>query len=286
MRPIALLLLVAAAASAQDPFAATLERFDKAVARTIEPGAHAKVNAAVEELVATGDVRAVEPLLRQLVATYEHEGVLFKAIKEAQRIGADALERENAIGTALGFLRVKEKAGDSTVGPAIQKLTDEQGEKRRLFSEKREESARLDRISVFVRELREKLLVGCVRVLKGLEGETVAAGLASARRMLDVANRDQALVLVRVLRMSGAKEAEAHLLEILAQPKVDGAVLRAAQYAVAPLMTRRGAETLLGVWERDPEGRGRHARNALSMAAKRNLGDLEAARAWVASLDG
>lgn len=286
MRPIALLLLVAAAASAQDPFAATLERFDKAAARTLEPDAHTKVNAAVEDLVATGDVRAVKPLLQQLVATYERERILFKAVKVTQKAGADAVERATDNERELEFLRLKEKAGDPSVGPKIQKLVDEQVELTREFEEKRGETIRIDRTIAFVRDLREKLLVGCVQVLKELEGETLEAALGTARQVLDLANRDQALVLVRVLRLSGAKQAESHLLFILANLEADGAVLRAAQYAVAPLMTRRGAETLLRVWERDPEGRGKHARHAMSLAAKKNLVDLEAARTWVASLGG
>jgi len=287
MRPIALLLLLAAAASAQDPFTATLERFEKeGGARTLEPGAQTNVNAAVEDLVATGDVRAVTPLLQQLVATYERERILFKSVKEAQKVGADSVERATEVERELEFLRLKENAGDLSVGPEIQKRVDEQKKLARVFEEQRGATMRIDRAIAFVRDLREKLLVGCAQVLKGLEGGTLESGLGNARQALDLADRDQALVLVRVLRMSGAKQAEPHLLFILAHPKVDGAVLRAAQYAVAPLMTRRGAETLLRVWERDPEGRGKHARHAMSMAAKKKLADLEAARAWVESLGG
>jgi hypothetical protein len=286
MRPIALLLLITAAASAQDPFAATLERFEKAAARTPEPGAHAQINAAVEDLVATGDVRAVQPLLQQLVATYERERILFKLVAATQKAAADAAERATAIERELGFFRLKENAGDPSAGPTIEKLVDEQKKQVRVIEETRGDVSRADRTITFVRDLREKLLVGCVQVLKGLEGEALEAGLGTARQVLGVADRDRALVLVRVLRTSGAKQAESHLLDVLANLKVDGAVLRAAQYAVVPLMTRRGAETLLRVWERDPEGRGKHARHAMSLAAKKNLADLEAARAWVESLGG
>ncbi|MHC4816530.1 MAG: hypothetical protein ACYTF8_00520, partial [Planctomycetota bacterium] len=91
---------------------------------------------------------------------------------------------------------------------------------------------------------------------------------------------------VRVLGRSGLKEAEPHLLEVFAHPKIDEAVMRAAQYAIVPLMTRRGAEVLLGIWERDPTGRGRHARHALSLAAHRHLADVETARTWAKTLDG
>jgi len=286
MRPIALLLLVTAVASAQDPFAATLERFSKAAARTLEPGAQAKVSAAVEDLVATGDLRAVQPLLEQLVATYERERTLFKSIAVTQKFSADAADRAIEIDRELEFFRLKERAGDPSAGPKIQKLIDEQKQQVRVIDEKRGQVLQIDRTIAFVRDLREKLLVGCVQVLKGLEGEKIEAGLGIARRVLDLASRDQALVLVRVLRMSGVKQAESHLLDVLANPKVDGAVLRAAQYAVAPLLTRRGAETLLRAWERDPEGRGKHARHALSLAARKKLADLETARAWVESLDG
>ena len=127
---------------------------------------------------------------------------------------------------------------------------------------------------------------GCAHVLRGLEGARITTGLNGARQVLDIANREQALFLVRVLRESRLTQAEPHLLEVFAHPKVDDAVLRAAQYAIAPLMSRRGAEALLQVWERDPDRRGKHARHALSLAARRNLAGLEAARAWVKSLEG
>lgn len=286
MRSIAFLLVATAAVWAQNPFAAILERFEKAAAQTLEPGAQARIDPAVEELVATGDVRAVKPLLRQLVATYERERILFKRVKETQQAGADAVERATDLEKELEFLHLKEKAGDSSVGPEIQKRVEERMKLQRVFDERRGETMQLDRTITFVRELRDKLIVGCAQVLKGLAGDALAKGLETTREMLDLANRDQALVLVRVLRLSGAKEAEAHLLDILAAKNVDAAVLRAAQYAVAPLMTRRGAETLLRIWERDPEGRGKHARHAMSLAAKRNLADLAAARAWAESLNG
>lgn len=286
MRPIALLFLIGAVASAQDQFAAVLDRFEKATAQAPELGERGKVEAAVEELIATGDVRAVRPLLRQLVATFERERILFAAMKEVQKAAEDAAERATEVDRELEFLRLKERAGDTSVGPEIEKRADEQAKLEKRHFEKREASARIDRTITFVRELREKLVTGCAQVLKGLEGKTVDVGLGDAREVLGLASRDQALILVRVLRMSGAKQAEAHLLDILASKEVDPAVQRAALYAVVPLMTRRGAEALLRTWERDPEGRGKHARNALSLAAKRNLPDLEAARAWVKTLDG
>jgi hypothetical protein len=286
MRPIAPVLLLLAVASAQDPFAAVLERFEKAVTQTLKPEGHAKVDPAVDELVATGDVRAIEPLLRQLVATYEREDTLYKALRDVQRSGAEAGERATELDEELGFLRLKEQAGDASVGPKIRKILDEQEKLARVFHDTREATVRLEHTVTFVQELREILLKGCARVLNGLKGEKFAAGLESLRRSLDLANRDQALVMVRLLRMSATTQAEPQLLDILADEKADGAVLRAAQYALAACMTRRGAETLLRIWERDPEGRGKHARNALSLAAKRNLADLEAARAWVAGLGG
>ncbi len=286
MRPIAILLLVAAATAAQDRFAETLKRFQKAAAGLAEPGAPAKVNPAVEELIATGDVRAVKPLLGLLVATYETEAGLFQTVTELQKRGADAVERATTLEKELEFLRLKEKAGDASAGPEIEKRAAEYDEKMRLFDHVRGESVRLGRMIDFVRDVRDKLADGCAQVLKGLEGDQRTVGLNNARQVLDIADREQALFLVRVLRMSGLKEAESHLLEVFSYPKVDDAVLRAAQYALAPVMTRRGAEMLLAIWERDPEGRGRHARHALSLAAKKNLADLEAARAWVKTRSG
>ncbi|MHC4164346.1 MAG: hypothetical protein ACYSUM_19655 [Planctomycetota bacterium] len=286
MRPIAVLLLVAVAVSAQDPFAESLKRFERAAAGIVEPGAQAKVYPAIEDLVATGDVRAVKPLLSLLVATFEAENGLFKTNKELRRRGADAVDRAKTLDGELQFLHLKEKAGDKSVGPEIQKRVEERTKQSRLFDQMRGETVRIGRTIDFVRDVREKLAAGCAHVLKGLEGDQLTAGLNGARQVLDIANHEQVLFLVRVLRGSGSKQAEPHLLEVFAHPKVDDAVVRAAQYAVAPLMSRRGAEALLQVWERDPEGRGKHARHALSLAARRNLADLETARAWVKSLDG
>jgi hypothetical protein len=286
MRPIAVLLLVAAGAAAQDRFTETLKRFQKAAAQLAGPGARAKVYPAVEELVATGDVRAVKPLLILLVSTYQTEAGLFKANKALRRRGADAVERAMTLEKELKYLRLKEKAGDASAGPEIQKRVEEFDEKTRLFDHVREESMRVGRTIDFVRDVREKLAEGCAQVLKGLEGEQRNVGLNGARQALDIADREQALFLVRVLRQCGLKEAESHLLEVFAHPKIDDAVMRAVQYAVVPLMTRRGAEALLETWERDPEGRGRHARHALSLAARRNLADLAAARTWAKTLDG
>jgi hypothetical protein len=286
MRPMAVLFLLVAATSAQDRFNETLRRFEKAAVRTPEPGAQATVYPAIEDLVATGDVRAVKPLLSLLVTTFEIEQGLFKTNKDLRKRGAEAFERAKALDGELEFLRLKEKAGDKSVGPEIQKRVDERDKKTRYFEQVRAETTRIGRTIDFVRDVREKLADGCAQVLKGLKDDQLTAGLNGARQVLDIANREQALFLVRVLRTSGLKAAEPHLLEVFAHPKVDDAVLRAAQYAVAPLMTRRGAQALLSVWERDPEGRGKHARHALSLAASRNLTDLAAARAWVKTLDG
>jgi hypothetical protein len=286
MRPIAILLLVAAAVSAEDPFTAALERFERAVAKAAQPEAQATVDPAVAALVATGDVRAVKPLLSFLVTTFLLEDGLRKVDREARQREADATERIKTLDTEIGFLHLKEKAGDKSVGPEIRKRIEEHGRQLRVSEEARGEKARLGRTIGFVRGVREKLADGCARILKGLAEDQVAAGLDGARQVLDPANREQALFLVRVLRGSGAKQAEPHLLEVFAQPQVDDAVLRAVQYAIAPVMTRRGADVLLEVWARDPNGRGKHARHALSLAARRNLADLEAARAWAKSLGG
>lgn len=286
MRPIAILLLVGAAALAQDRFADTLKRFQKAAAGVAEPQEQAKVYPAIEELVATGDARAVEPLLGFLVATYRTEAGLFETIAKLRGRTNDLNQRVATLDKELEFLRLKEKAGDRSVGPEIQRRDAERQEKMRLAAQARMDTIDVGRTVDFVREVRDRLAEGCARLLKGLEGEQRTVGLNGARRALDIQDREQALFLVRVLRTCGLKEAEPHLLEVFAHPKVDDAVLRAAQYALAPVMTRRGADVLLSIWERDPEGRGKHARHALSLAAHQNLADLAAARAWAKTLSG
>jgi hypothetical protein len=87
---------------------------------------------------------------------------------------------------------------------------------------------------------------------------------------------------VRILGESGVESAEEQLLEILSAPKADEAVRLQAQYALGSHLTRRGAEVLLRLWERDPKSD--YPRHVLSVAARRRLETIEDARAWVASL--
>jgi hypothetical protein len=181
-------------------------------------------------------------------------------------------------------LDLKEKAGDRTVGPAI-----EQRKSERMLLERRAERSmkdieQIDRTIGFLRELRGRLTQDCVALLKGRKGEEAAAAIGGVRRALDVADKEQALVLVSIFAGSDLAEAEGQLLEILAAPKADRAVRLRAQYALAKHLSRRGAEALLRLWERDPARAGVHAQHVLSLAAKKRFATIEEARAWIATL--
>jgi hypothetical protein len=285
MRRLLLLpFLLTGVAAAGDAFEERLRAFDEARPFALEPGGQARVNPAVEALVATGDIRAVGPLATYLLEAITAERRLKEGAHKTQQELADALARVETLTADLKRLELKEKAGDRTVGPAIEKRADERARREREFERLQKKLERIDRTITFLRELRERLADGCATVLKGLAGERVDAGVAGLRRSLDVADREQALFLVRILAASGLPHAEEQLLEILTHPKADEAVRRRAQYALAAHLSRRGAEALLLLWEREPDALGEHARHVLSLAARRRLESVVEARAWVATL--
>lgn len=284
MRSVLFALPLACIVLAEDSFPQRLRAFERARGKTLEPGAHAKVNPAVEDLIATGDVRAVTPLLKYLVETFVFETYLFEQSKQIQKKGAAAFDRMRDIDRELTFLRLKEKAGDETVGPEIERRLDGRRKQKQIFERMQQETTRATRAINFVRRLRDKVVEGSASILRGLSGPQADAGLVAARRALDVAKREQALYLVIVLRDSQLPQAEGHLLDVIAHPKADAAVLRAAQFALSRNMTRKGAEVLVRLWEQDPKGSGESARHVLSLVARKKLESVQEARAWAATL--
>jgi len=279
-----LLLLLPAVAVAQDTFPQHLEQFEKARQSTLKPGGQALIYPAIDALVATGDVRAVAPLATFLRDTIADDRKLLADVQVKQQEAAAAHDRADVLAEEIKQLELKEKAGDRTVGPEIARRESERREHEREFEELRREldqqCSKLD----LLRALRGHLDDDCVTLLKGKTGEEATTGLASVRRALDVADKEQALFLVSIIGRSELPEAEEHLLEILAAPKADGSVRQRAESLLVKCLSRRGAETLLKLWERDPEGEGARAQHVLSVAAKKRLETIEDARAWAASL--
>jgi len=284
MRRHILLLLLPAVAVAGDEYPLRLQDFEAARRFTLEAGGQARVYPAVEALVATRDVRAVEPLAAYLLETITSTRRTLEDIKQKQKEGEVAHQRADALTGELKQLNLKEKAGDRTLGPEIERRTAERVAAEGRFEQCRKEMEQLYRTVEFLGKLRDMLADDCVTLLKGRSGEEAATGIAAVRRALDVADREQALFLVRILAGSELPEVEEQLLEILSAPKAEDAVRLRAETALAKYLTRRGAEVLLQLWEREPARQGPRVQHVLSLAAKKRLDTIEDARAWIASL--
>ena len=275
-------LLLAALAAADDRFPERLGAFEEARKATLEPGGQASVNPAVEALAATKDIRAVAPFAAYLLETLTEERRIVADQRKLQKEIADLASRGEALAGDLKRLEFKEKAGDRTLGPVIERTVTERAQCLQGADQHLKSYEQMDRTVAFLRELRGRLADNCAMLLKGRKGAEAAAGIEGVRRPLDVADRELGLLLVRILATSDAEGVEEQLLEIMSAPKADDAVRMRAQYGLANHLTRRGAETLLRLWERHPKDE--RPRHVLSAAAKKRLATIEDARAWVATL--
>jgi len=284
MRVLAPILLLAVVARAEDPIEKQVQAFAEVCKSTLEPGAQSRIYPVLEVLASSGDARAVEPLASCIVQTLAQEREVIEAQQQAQRDIAKSYRRGEVLAKELDLLTLKEKAGDRTVGPAIQKRREEQEEQERNLELLRALNEQLSRTVTFLRELREKAATGATTVLAAQRGEQIAAGLAGLGQALDVTKKEQGLFLVRILEATRLAGVEDELVTILAAESVDTSVRRAAVYALASCLGPRGANALLRLWEKDPDGEGVAARHVLALVAHRQLPDLETARAWVATL--
>jgi len=284
MRAVLLVLPLACLALAEDTFPVRLRTFEEAREKTLEPGSADSIMRAVEDLIATGDERAVSPLLKYLAETFVLENKIIDRRKasETQRIASTNSKRN--LMRDLDFLRAKERAGDDAVGPEIVKRVATMRKLERSLEEAQEQKFFAREALDLVRGVRKKLAAGVTTMLKGLAAEKAGIAVSEASRALDATRREQAIYLVAILRDSARPEAEGPLLEIIANPKVDAAIVRGAQYALVRIMTRKGAEALLRLWEKDPDGRGKNVAHVLSLVARRKLEGPEDARKWVATL--
>jgi hypothetical protein len=278
------LLLIAVPAHAEDSLEAALAAVADARENTYMPGARARVNPALEGLRKYKDPAVVEALASYIVFTLEKERPLVDAIKEAQRSASGAKERKDAIDAELKHLEIRRRAGAQDLGPRLEELGAERRTVDAAFIEARDETHRLERARNYGREVREQLVVECGRAARALAASQVEAGLLSLRRTFDLKHPLQALLLVRVLRDSGLKEAAPHLIEILHDPNVKRPAALQAVLALAALKDPAGTEELARMWEKDTAGLKDDIQYALSMAAKKQLSDPAAARAWAKSL--
>jgi hypothetical protein len=283
MRRILLLhLLLAGVATADDSFDEHLRVFDEARKFTLQAGGQARVNPALEALVGTGDIRAASPIASYLLETITNVRRIAEDGKKLQKEISDASSRAEALAADLKRLGLKEKAGDRTIGPEIERCAAERAQCLARCDQIMKMYEQVERTGAFLRDLRDRLADGCIVLLKGRKGADAVAGIEAVRRPLDPADREQGLLLVRILGSSGIEGAEEQLLDIVSAPKADEAVRLRAQYGLANHLTRRGAESLLRLWESEPENE--RPRHILSVAAKKRLETIEDARTWVATL--
>jgi len=278
------LLLLAAAAMAEDRFPVVLKAFERAREKPFEPGARARVNPAVEAMIALKDLRALDPLTRFIIQTITGEKDLFAEMRAVQQRGATARKRVGEIDVQLQHLDVRLRAGAHQVAPQIEALKRERVAMNRVFDEVRSAVLEQERGVGYARRLRDTLADGCVEVLNALDSQQLPAGLTVLRRAFDIAKEREALLLVRILRKCAREGTAKHLTDIVTSPAVSAGSRRQAASALAALRDPDGVEALIQLWERDPKGAGIHVRHYLSLAAKRQLADAAAAREWAKTL--
>ena len=283
MRIGLVLVVLAAVATATDAVEAALRRLEDVRSGAIAPGARARVFPVVEKLAESGDVRAVRPLALFLVEVLQAERDVEKLITSTTKRGSAAYDRMQAIDKELVHLRMREQAG-AKVGPEIEKRDRARRGHEDIFRGVQQDVERLGRSVEFAQELREKITIGLSALIRKLSEKQSAAGIAALRQSLDATEQLQSLYLVRILRSSGRPEITTHLVEILTHTKVHESTRRAAALALASRPDKRGVEALLSLWEREPKKAGSYVRYSLSIAARRELADLEQARAWAATL--
>ena len=285
MRLACSLLLLAASVLAEDRYAAALQVFESARAEFAATGAQARLVPALQRLTALKDMRAMGPLAKALLETMTLENALREEARSVQARGAEAMDRTIALRQELEMLRKRERAGATDVAQQIHEREQELRSQTAIFERARTETERLDRRKRFALDLRSALAASAGTLLaEADDAESVEAGMRKLRQLLDVAQHEECLYLIGILRASDAKASAAHLIDILNHPKADEASVRAAASALARLRTRTGVDALLKLWERDPDGMGVNVRHVLSLAAERNLADLDAARGWAATL--
>ena len=285
MRYVPFLLLLAAAAAADESFATDVKVFERARVRIAKPGAQAEVVGAIERLLESGRAEAVRHLADFIVQTFQEEADTFQAIRTAQAKGASAYERHTVLEREIRDFKLKERAGDRTAGPEIEKRRREHKKRMREFTEITQEVERLTRFIDFVRDVREKLVKGTAQVLSKQEGAEESGAFGALRQTFDIADAEQVLFLIRILGASGKVSAEPHLIEILQHPKTVPAARQEAMYAMVPTLTRKGGRTLIGIARENPDNTGRHAMHALGLAAKRHLNGVDEASKFVEGLE-
>jgi hypothetical protein len=284
MRSAFLLLCIAGVAIAQDPFSDGLTHLQAARKSLFTTGTRAEILPAIERFVELKDARCVKPLVEFLVATMTDEGVLHKKSASLEAARDEAMVRLEALDRELALLRRRVESGAADLGPVIEKRKAEHGRQERSFFSSREELARIGNQVGLVREMREKLAAGLVLVLQvQVDEDAKRKGRDAVTAAIDVADQQQSLFLIRILRGSALPGATKILIAMLEDPRTTAPARSRAISAIAKIGEADGVNALIRIWERDPEGEGARVRILLSLTAKRQLKSLEDARAWAAT---
>ncbi|MGH7162029.1 MAG: hypothetical protein ACREID_00990, partial [Planctomycetota bacterium] len=225
------------------------------------------------------------PLARLLAEAMREQERVEEKVKRVQKRGADARERMLALDKEIAQLEMKERAGSADLGPQIEQRIRDKELALRDFDQVQLAVEDLSRQLAWTKELREKLAGICSAILRAQADATAAEGIAALRGALDVAVREEALFLVRILRAAESRAAAPALVDILSHPQADPGCVRAASFALAPLKDRSGTEALIRLWEREPETHGPYLRECLSIASGRRLETVAEARTWAATLN-
>lgn len=284
MRPLLLLLLPAVAAIAEDPFEITLRVFSEARPRAFAPGSKSSIYPAVEAMVESRNPRAVEPLSLFLVDCIQAGDQIREQARKSQRRGADAFSKSQDLERELTVLRVREKSGATDVGPAIASRESELRENDSIFRSVAEEVGRLDRLVSFSSELRSKVAQGLAQLIGSLGEEKGAGAIAEVRRILDVAETQQSLSLVAILRESGLRAAAPHFAEVLQHPKAGTGTRRQAISGLGAVADAAGMREILRIAESEGDPLCAHALHVIGLAARQPLHSAAEARAWIQTL--
>ncbi|MCZ6785697.1 MAG: hypothetical protein O7E54_00895 [Planctomycetota bacterium] len=292
MRVLCVFLLVAPVLKAEDAeaeFKTALQVFQAERPTAFAPGASSRVFPAVEALAETKDARATKPLAGLLAATLAQDKLAHKQILKIQKYGATAHERVREIDEELQLLRQRQRAGAREVGPEIVRLDEERAKQMEIFEEAQLLVADQVRLSEYTEELRQELAKVCATLLAAQEGKIATAVIGDIRGYLDVSDRVEALLLVRILRESNRPESSKTLIDIFEHSRAHEAAVRAAIAAAGRLVAEHqdfaGARALVARWARDPEKAGPSIQAALSLAARKHLKTPAGARAWIASAE-
>ncbi len=275
-----LVSLTCSLASAQAPASvqSDLERLKQARAQLMQPGAHALVYEAVDRVVAGGSVHSIRPLCSLLLETYAQHEQLREARRKAEEGGATLRERRAVLAEELVFLRKKARAGDKSAGRKIELREHEERKATIQFDELFARVRRIERLQVFIVELRGRVLRGLSTLCRVQPESLRDTGMQIVRQSLDMAREDQALQLVLILRDSELAESVAHFRVIAEHPKATIPVLRQVVFALSRHNTLAANKAILAIAELRPELE-KTVLHVLSMAAKKKLATTDQAKA-------